>query len=53
MTLKPLYEMLSSIAVIVVLWLIYKVFVWVRSIRVSGAARVAQSGNVIDVYAQQ
>lgn len=32
MTLKPLYEMLGSIAVIVVLWLIYKVFAWVRKL---------------------
>lgn len=32
MTLKPLYEMLGSIAVIMVLWLIYKVFAWVRKL---------------------
>ncbi|MDF7759570.1 hypothetical protein PU683_08520 [Kosakonia cowanii] len=32
MTLKPLYEMLSSIAVIVMLWLMYKAFVWVRKL---------------------
>lgn len=32
MTLKPLYEMLSSIAVIVMLWLMYKAFVWVQKL---------------------
>ncbi|WP_288875170.1 DUF3592 domain-containing protein [uncultured Kosakonia sp.] len=42
MTLKPLYEMLSSIAVIVVLWLIYKVFVWVRSLFIE--AHVSKHG---------
>lgn len=42
MTLKPLYEMLGSIAVIMVLWLIYKVFAWVRKLFIE--IRVSKNG---------